>query len=75
MQENAIDRKKEISTNWNKYKHFRNKVNNLIKHAREQLFFANLERNVENLSTTKIKQYWKTLRQRAKTKRNLDTIL
>jgi len=73
------DRQKHISidnpttTNWNKYKHLRNKVNNMIKHAKEQ-FYSNLETSLDELNTSNPKKYWKTLKQLIKTNSHPNSI-
>ena len=58
---------------WTKYRHFRNKVNNLKKYAREQ-YFSNMEDLIEDNSKTNPKLYWKLLKQLMKTNKNCETI-
>ena len=60
------DRQKKIATkstkqnDWVNYKHLRNKVNNLKKHAKERCF-SNLEQNIANCRSDNPNQYWKML--------------
>ncbi|MCU7958324.1 MAG: endonuclease/exonuclease/phosphatase family protein, partial [gamma proteobacterium symbiont of Bathyaustriella thionipta] len=43
------------------YKHFRNKVNNLKRHAKEQ-FYNNLEMSISDFHSNDKKQFWKVVR-------------
>ena len=58
---------------WTKYRHFRNKVNNLKKYAKEQ-YFSNMEDLIVDSSKTNPKLYWKLLKQLIKTNKNCETI-
>lgn len=46
---------------WSRYKHIRNKVNNLKKHAKE-LFFNNLELSICDFFDNDKRKFWKTIR-------------
>ena len=58
---------------WTKYKHFRNKVNNLKKYAKEQ-YFSNMEDLIVDNSKTNPKIYWKILKQLMKSNKNCEII-
>ena len=47
--------------NWAKFKHARNRVNNMIKHAKEQ-FYSNIETTLTDLKSSNSRQYWKMLK-------------
>ncbi len=47
--------------NWAKFKHARNRVNNMIKHAKEQ-FYSNIETKLTDLKSSHSRQYWKMLK-------------
>lgn len=61
------DRQKHIAlktskvVDWNHYRALRNRVNNMKKHAKE-LFFNNLEYNLNDMKYNNLRQYWKTIR-------------
>lgn len=73
------DRLRNIATksgnlnHWNKYKHLRNKVNNLKKHAKEQ-FYNNLEDSVIEMNDTNPRQYWKLVKHFMKSNRGAEII-
>ncbi len=48
-------------SDWNKYKHLRNKVNNIKKHAKET-FFNTLEFTLSDISIQNPRQYWKIVK-------------
>ena len=54
-------RKSGRSQDWEKYKHLRNKVNNLKKQAKEN-FYNNLEVNLVELQSNDRKGFWKIIR-------------
>jgi hypothetical protein len=54
-------RTKKSSTAVHKYKSHRNKVNNMIKHAREQ-FFLSANELVDTLQRNDSKSYWSLIR-------------
>ena len=49
------------SDSWNKYKHIRNKVNNLKKHAKEK-FYNNLEISLSDFHNNDKKKFWHIIR-------------
>ena len=49
------------TSDWAKYKSFRNKVNNMKKHAKET-FFNTLEFNIRDLNANNPRLYWKTVK-------------
>ena len=55
------------SNDWSIYKHLRNKVNNLKKHAKE-LFFNNLELSINDFFDNDKKKFWKIIRHFVKDK-------
>ena len=46
---------------WNKYKYYRNKVNNLKKHAKES-FYNNLDIIVSDFQNNDKRKFWKVIR-------------
>ncbi len=48
-------------SDWNKYKHLRNKVNNINKHAKET-FLITLEFTLSDISIQNPRQYWKIVK-------------
>jgi hypothetical protein len=55
------------------YKKQRNRVNNLKKQAKE-LFYANINENLDELKTTDSKMYWKTIHMLIKNERSANTM-
>ena len=61
------DRHKHIATisgklsDWSRYKHIRNKVNNMKKQAKE-IFFNNIEFTLNDISSSNPRQYWKIVK-------------
>ena len=68
---------KALKTNrtvdWTKYRHSRNKVNNLKKYAKEQ-YFSNMEDLIADSSKTNPKLYWKLLKQLVKSNKKCEII-
>ena len=48
-------------SDWTRYKHIRNKVNNMKKQAKE-IFFNNIEFTLNDVSSSNPRQYWKTVK-------------
>ena len=69
---------KALKTNktddWTKYKHARNKVNNLKKYAKEQ-YFSNMEDSIVDSNKNNPKLYWKLLKQLVKSNKKCEIIL
>ena len=68
---------KALKTNktddWTKYKHARNKVNNLKKYAKEQ-YFSNMEDSIVDSNKNNPKLYWKLLKQLVKSNKKCEII-
>ena len=58
---------------WTKYRHTRNKVNNLKKYAKEQ-YFCNMEHLIIDSNNNNPKLYWKLLKQLVKSNKSCETI-
>ena len=61
------------ANNWAKFKHVRNRINNMIKHAKEP-FFSNIETTLNDLQSSNSKQYWKLLKQLIRSHSHSDMI-
>jgi hypothetical protein len=68
----AFLRTKTVSAE-KQYKQQRNRVNNLKKQAKE-LFYANINENLDELKTTDSKMYWKTIHMLIKNERSANTM-
>lgn len=60
-------------SDWNKYKHIRNKVNNLIKHAKE-IFYNNLEVSISDFHDNDKRKFWQVIRHFVKNNSNSGNI-
>ena len=69
---NTFLRTKTVSTE-KQYKKQRNWVNNLNKQA-QQLFYANINENLDELKTTDSKMYWKTIHMLIKNERSVNNM-
>ena len=73
------DRQKAIvvslknANDWLKYKQYRNKVNNMKKHAKK-VYYNNIEDVISESHTHNPKLYWKLLKQLVKSNTNAETI-
>lgn len=73
------DRQRRIAINsktqlqWNKYKHLRNKVNNLKKAAKSR-FFDNIETKIEDYRLNNTKNYWKSINDLMKNYKSSESI-
>ena len=74
------DRQKHIAIrtgkllDWNIYKRLRNKINNMKKHAKE-LFFNNIEYNLNDINSSNPKQYWKIVKMLVKNNTNTSKMI
>ena len=55
--------KNKIGTNERRYKNQRNKVNNLKKSAKENVY-VRINESLSDLKNTSCKQYWKTIKKK-----------